>query len=117
MYMYALAAALSGCGWNTGNGEKVGTVIKIAQQGMWHKTWEAEIVRGGMVNGSGGFSTTPLHLTISDGDTGNLQRLQDAFDKQYEVKVKYVTYMFAPWASDTENHFAVSVEPLSKNCP
>ena len=107
-----IALFLGGCGWNSGNGEKVGNVIKIAQEGAWHKTWEVEIIRGGMSNGSGGFSTTPLHLTISDDDPVDLAKLEDAFDKQYEVKVRYTTVVFAPWSSQYDNHFAVSVEPL-----
>ena len=110
----AATALLAGCGVNTGRGEKVGTIIKLSQEGIFNKTWEAEIVRGGMNNGNGAFSTTPLHLTITDSDT--VTKAQDAFDKQYEVKVKYVSTLFAPWSSEHDNKFAVDIEPLRQGC-
>jgi hypothetical protein len=82
--------ALSGCNKNTGHGEKVGTIIKLAEEGYWVKTWEGEMVRGGMNGGSGGFSTTPLHFTVRD--LSLLPQVQDAFEKQKEVVVTYDEY-------------------------
>lgn len=113
--VFVAAMFLTGCGVNTGRGEKVGTIIKLAQEGVFNKTWEAEIVRGGMNNGTGAFSTTPLHLTITDPDT--VAKAQDAFEKQYEVKVKYVSTLMAPWSSQSqENKFAVDIQPLRSAC-
>ena len=50
----ALAASLllAGCG-DTGGGEKNGTVTKLAVSGIFCKTNEMEIVRGGLNAGTG----------------------------------------------------------------
>ena|ERR1700682_3283491 len=71
----------------TGRGEKVGTVIKLSQEGYFFKTWEGELIRGGMNNGSGAFSTKPLHFTVDNADL--LPQVQRAFDEQKEVVVTY----------------------------
>lgn len=88
--LVAAVIIFSGCNRFTGSGEKVGTVIKLAQEGYWYKTWEAELVRGGMNGGSGSFSVKPLHVTISDESL--LPKVQKAFDEQKEVVVTYVEY-------------------------
>jgi hypothetical protein len=78
-----LVIVLAGCNRMTGRGEKVGTVIKLSQEGYFFKTWEGEMVRGGMNNGSGAFSTKPLHFTIDNPDL--LPLVQKAFEEQKEV--------------------------------
>lgn len=93
----------------TATGTKVGTVIKVANEGAIVKTWEVELVRGGMSNGSGGFSTTPLHATINDEKL--LAQAQEALDQQYEVEVTYVTYWGPmPFASaNTDDRFLLTM--------
>jgi len=78
---------VAGCGFVTGSGEKVGTVIKIAKEGIIFKTWEAEIIRGGMNNVSGGFSTKPFFFTITDKEM--LHNVQQSFDSGKEIKIHY----------------------------
>jgi hypothetical protein len=82
-----LVIAVSGCNRLTGNGEKVGTIIKLSQEGYWVKTWEGEMVRGGMNSGTGAFSTKPLHFTVDDQSL--LPKVRQAFDEQKEVVVTY----------------------------
>lgn len=91
--MAIVMLAFTGCTHVVTEGSKVGTVIKLSQQGIVCKTWEGELLRGGMQGGSGGFSTTPLHFTVND--SGLLKATQDALEGQYEVDVKYVEY-FGP---------------------
>jgi hypothetical protein len=71
---------LTGCTKLTGSGEKVGSVIKVAHEGFFFKTDEVEIVRGGMNNGTGAFSTTPLNGTVND--DALLAQLKDALNNQ-----------------------------------
>jgi hypothetical protein len=99
---------VTGCTRITGQGEKVGSVIKVSNEGLLFKTNEVEIVRGGMNNGSGAFSTTPLNVTVND--PGILAKIQDALDKQYEVKVRYVDYFWTPLSSDSNSRYLVDVE-------
>jgi len=104
------ALALTGCSGRIVNqGEKVGTVIKLAQQGFFVKTWEGELIRGGMSNGSGGFSTKPLEFTIND--EGLRRKVQDALDNQYEVRVTYNDYFcYTSIASENGCLFLSSIE-------
>ncbi len=74
--------------WTTGNGEKVGTIIKVADEGMFSTTHEFEIVRGGMAGGAGSFSITPACITVEEGNP-QLEAIRDAFNKQIEVVVNY----------------------------
>lgn len=89
-----LVFCITGCTHPVAEGQKVGTVIKVAKEGVINGTYEMEVIRGGMSNGSVGFSTTPLHATINDPEL--LKKAQDALEGQYEVRVWYVTYFFTP---------------------
>ena len=96
----ALSLILCSC-WQTATGEKVGTVIKFAQEGAFVNTWEGELIRGGMQGGSGAFSTTPLHFTVED--PALVQKVEEALTGQYEVVVKYRREAWAPFRSEC-NH-------------
>jgi len=88
MWWLAMAVViLTGCNKQVGRGEKVGTIIKLSQEGYFVKTWEGEMVRGGMNGGSGAFSTKPLHFTVADQQL--LPLVQKAFDDQREVVVTF----------------------------
>lgn len=99
LLVLVMCVSLAGC-WETGDGEKVGTIIKLSKQGGICKTWEAQMIRGGMNAGSGGFGIAPFDFTIED--ERQLQAVQEAFDKQYEVRVHYKTEMaYWPCRSDS----------------
>jgi hypothetical protein len=85
--LFAALLLVCGCNRMVGRGEKVGTIIKLAQEGFWVKTWEGEMIRGGMNSGNGAFSTKPLHFTVMDESL--LPKVQAAFDNQKEVIVTY----------------------------
>lgn len=104
----ALCILLSGCGYVTGSGEKIGTVIKLSKEGIFVKTWEAEIIRGGMNNGSGGFSTIPFFFTIDD--EAMLPQVQAAFDSGKEVKIHYKRRKYLLWTFSSECHGEYGME-------
>jgi hypothetical protein len=96
-----MCLSLAACGYVTGRGEKVGTIIKLSKEGVFVKTWEAEIIRGGMSNGSGGFSSTPFFFTIDD--NALLAKVQTAFDSQKEIKIHYKRRAYF-WTFTSECH-------------
>lgn len=114
--LYVAASLLlvtsTGCTKLTGNGEKVGTVIKVSQEGLFFKTNEVEIVRGGMNGGSGAFSTTPLNATVNDDEL--FQKLKDALNNQYEVRVYYRDYLWTPLSSDSNSRYIVAMDKLER---
>lgn len=96
-------------------GTKVGTVIKLSQDGVLSscKTWEGELIRGGLSNGSGGFSTTPLYFTVNDPHL--LQEVNKALDGQYEVEISYASY-FGPYfcaSGNLGNYFLTGIRKRS----
>jgi hypothetical protein len=105
------ALALTGCTHLVGNGEKVGSVIKVSQEGVLNTTNEVEIVRGGMNGGSGSFSTTPLNGTVTDDAV--YAQLKDALNGQYEVKVQYRDYFWTPISSDSGSRYIVAVQKMA----
>lgn len=100
---------LSGCK-DTGYGDKVGQIIKLSKQGFVCKTWEAELIRGGLNNGSGA-SSTVFDFTIEN--EALVKYVQDALDKQYEVKIHYNMEFTTACRSDSGDHFLDSIERLN----
>ena len=96
----AVVVCLCGCGHVTGNGTRVGTIIKLSDDGWWHKTHEIEIVRGGMNAASGGFGVKPFFATISDEYT--YQQAQSFFNSQTEVEITYTETFGSRWASQCD---------------
>lgn len=110
LLIVALSVTLTNCG-DCGNEAHVGSVVKLGKTGAVCKTWEAEIVRGGLNNGSGGVSATAFSFTIED---ERLVRLvQDAFDKQYEIKVEAHVEGATLCRSDSEDHFATAITRMN----
>ncbi len=104
----AFSLSLCGCG-DCGDGEKVGQIIKLNHQGAACKTWEAELIRGGLNNGSGAASTL-FDFTIEDERL--VPAIQDAIDKQYEVKIHYNMEGVTLCRSDSDSHFLQRIEAL-----
>jgi hypothetical protein len=104
----AASLLLWGC-WDTGRGEKVGQIIKLNRQGLFCKTWEAELIRGGLNNGSGAASTL-FDFTIEDEKL--VPDVQAALDGQYEVKIYYNMENATACRSDSQDHFLNKIERL-----
>ncbi len=118
-----ITLSLVGC-WDKGGGEKVGSIIKLNRQGFFCKTWEAEIIRGGLNTGSGVVGTA-FHFTIEDDSLA--KQVEQAMNSQQEVRITY-RFEAVTWCrSDSpDDAFLVKIEPLgtvsippvqSKNIP
>lgn len=103
-----LCFLLSGC-WITEKGEKIGTIVKLGHQGFLIKTWEAELIRGGMSNGNGAFGVKPFDFTIED--KSMLAVINQALSEQKEVRIKYHKEWATLWRTETDdNSFLDSIE-------
>lgn len=89
---------LSGC-WNTAEGEKTGVIVKLAKQGAIWGTYEGELIRGGMTNGSGAWGK-PFDFTVSDSNTA--YQLTQAMEQNKQVRIKYHEEAFC-WLSSESN--------------
>jgi hypothetical protein len=86
-YIIALLL-LSSCTLRTdpGNGKKIGRIVRLSQQGLFFKTWEGELIRGGLNDGSGSIGQS-FYFTIEQNHL--LPTALKAFEEQKEVVMDY----------------------------
>lgn len=104
----SLTASLSGC-WDMGSGEKIGSITRLQRTGFFCKTWEGEIIRGGLNSGSGVMGMA-FHFTVEDDALA--KKVEQAMDAQQEVKISYRAEVVSLCRSDSDNHFLTAIEPL-----
>jgi hypothetical protein len=105
-----LTLILTACSY--ADGEKVGSIVKIAKEGVIFKTNEVELIRGGLDDGTGVIGT-PFYSTIDN--PALLPIAYQALEENKEVKIKYHSNYFAPFSSgNRENNFVDSIEIIYK---
>jgi hypothetical protein len=85
---------LVGCGYGikSGDGKKIGQVVKMGQYGMICDTYEGELVRGGF-NGGSGVNGTAFHFSVKD--EALYKRLLEVMEGQQEIEVTYTKSNFS----------------------
>jgi hypothetical protein len=84
---------LSSCSISTpSKGQKIGVIVKLSECGVFNKTWEGELIRGGLSDGSGVIGST-FHFTIEDPVV--LELAVRYFEDQREVQITYQTEFIA----------------------
>lgn len=112
--LVVIGLAFTGCAVNTspGTGSKIGQVVKISKQGMLSKTWEAQLIRGGLNGGSGSFGATPFDFTIEN--EKQAEQVQEYMNKQTEVVITYrMEGIYAATRSDSSGHFLETIRPAT----
>jgi hypothetical protein len=109
-----LLVGAASCGVNNqpGDGEKIGQVVRLSKVGVMCKTWEGQLIRGGMSGGSGTIGMVPFDFTIeSDAMAKDLEKYMR---EQTEVSITYNTeFIYGLCRSDSQGHFLTSVRPLA----
>jgi hypothetical protein len=90
----------------------VGIITRVAQTGVFCKTWEATLIRGGLTGGSGAFSQ-PFDFTIENRDDA-VDMLRQAMESGAEVKITYRSELNTFCRSDSGDHFLTSASVLPK---
>ena len=90
-------------------GKKIGRIVKLAREGVFCETMEGELIRGGIVDGSGSMGTS-FKFTIEDSETKIIA--YEAFENQQEVIVYYECELITGcWRSEcTTPHFVKDIE-------
>jgi hypothetical protein len=85
---------LVGCGYGikSGDGKKIGQVVKMGQYGMVCDTYEGELVRGGF-NGGSGVNGSAFHFSVKD--EALYKRLLKVMEDQQEIEVTYTKSNFS----------------------
>lgn len=100
---------LAGC-WDTGRGEKIGSITRLNRQGVFCQTWEAEIIRGGLNTGSGVMGQA-FHFTIENDALA--KEVEKYMNSQQEVKITYKRELNSWCRSDSADVFLEKIEPLN----
>lgn len=105
-------AALTGCGVNTpSSGQKVGQIVRVEEKGIFFKTWEAQLIRGGLSGGSGTMGAA-FDFTIERKE--DAIKAQVCMEKQTEVILRYRTEgIYAAIRSESGGDFLEQIEPAS----
>ena len=101
----------SGC-WTTSEGKKIGQITAIAQQGLIIKTWEAQIVRGGINNGSG-VTGQVTHFTVEN-NPELVKKLTNSMNNGTEVEVTFHEELVSLFRSESGSMFADSAEIIER---
>ena len=72
---------------NPGTGQKIGQIVKLTKEGIFSKTWEGQLIRGGLNGGNGSFGTVPFNFTIETDSMAS--KANNYLTNQTEVVVKY----------------------------
>lgn len=112
-----LLASIAGsrsCGnIRSGAGEKIGQVVKLSKEGFMRKTWEGQLIRGGIVDGSGSIGTTPFDFTVQSDEMAKV--VQGYMRDQTEVVITYrIAGLYSPFSSGSQGHFLVDIKPAKK---
>lgn len=111
MCILVMSLMMVGC-YTISDGEKMGIITKFSKSGFLFKTYEAELIRGGLTSGSGVFGQS-FDFTISD--PAMAETVKIAMEQQKEIKIKYhQEWLVAPWRGATQ-YFLDSVEIIEKS--
>lgn len=105
--LLALSLTLTGCK-EVAKGEKIGIIVKCAEEGFFFKTYECEMIRGGMNSASGTLGQS-FHFTVENREL--IPVLNKLLEDQKEVKIKYHKEFATLWRTETnDNSFLDSID-------
>lgn len=107
--LLCLIPILNGC-WELERGEKTGNIVKVAKAGFLIKTWDAELIRGGLNDGSGSMGSK-FDFAIENNEL--VDQLRIAMESHKQVNIKYHQEFFT-WLrnNDEKNYFLDEVKIL-----
>lgn len=92
------------------HGEQTGNIYKLYKDGLFHTTYEGELVRGGLNNGNGSFGKS-LDFTISPSNKLLWKEAQAAFQKQTPVIISYKhSWICSRWVSAQDCNFVTNIK-------
>lgn len=111
---FVVATACTTRGYS--EGERVGTLFKFSRKGLFWKTWEGEVLLGGL-RGSSGSTANTWEFSVRRQDAEQLvPALKAAADSGNRVRLYYSQALWsAPWYATT--YFVDSVRIVGRGEP
>lgn len=92
------------------DGTRVGSLVKLSRKGYVFKTYEGQLMVGGMSDGTGTFNSTTWDFSVDDSNKSVVEALERSQKTGQRVSLHYEEKFFQlPWNGDTK-YFVVSVE-------
>ncbi len=100
---------------NYSSGYRSGTIVKLSKKGTIFKTFEGQLLSGGLATDDGGdIASNMWDFSVEKGDTAVLNAIEAAVDGSYRVKLRYYEkyYKFF-WRGDTK-YFIYQVDKVGE---
>jgi len=108
-----IVSTLTECNRTPGTGQKVGQIVKVSKEGFLFKTYEAQLIRGGLTDGSGTVGTVPFDFTIRDKNL--VKKAEQYMESQMEVIIVYkVSYLYLITNSENHGIYLLDIQPVRK---
>ncbi len=92
------------------DGTRVGSLVKLSRKGYVFKTYEGQLMVGGMSDGTGTFNSTTWDFSVDDDNEAVVNALNESQRTGQRVALHYEEKFFTlPWNGDTK-YFVISVE-------
>jgi hypothetical protein len=97
--------------YNYSTGERVGSVAKLSHKGKIIKTWEGQLITGGMAgNNDSDYRMPYWEFSVYPGDDETRRELTKAMDEGYRVKLTYEEKLFQISFRGDSKYFITDVE-------
>lgn len=105
--LFSMLLSLVSCGRGYSDGERTGTVTKLSNKGLFCKTWEGELLMGGIRQTENGPAANVWTFTVTDPKW--LEPLQKAQNIGERVTIGYVQWFAAPPCTSESGYEVTSV--------
>lgn len=111
-----MGAVYIGFFYNYSTGERVGSVAKLSHKGKIIKTWEGQLITGGMAgNNDSDYRMPYWEFSVYPGDDETRRDLTKAMDEGYRVKLTYEEKLFQISMRGDTKYFITEVERVGTN--
>ena len=92
------------------DGTRVGSLVKLSRKGYVFKTYEGQLMVGGMSDGTGSFNSSTWEFSVDDDNKAVVEALNLSQRTGQRVSLHYEEKFFQlPWNGDTQ-YFVTAVE-------
>ena len=92
------------------DGTRVGSLVKLSRKGYVFKTYEGQLMVGGMSDGTGTFNSTTWDFSVDGDNKSVVEALETSQKTGQRVSLHYDEKFFQlPWNGDTK-YFVTAVE-------
>lgn len=104
--------------YNYSTGTRVGSIAKLSHKGKIIKTWEGQMITGGMAgNNDSDYRMPYWEFSVYPGDDETRRAISKAMDEGYRVKLTYEEKLFQFNVRGDTKYFATEVEKVGNGMP